>query len=344
MQIKNKFILDIRTGLNPCASRCRLCQLAHTKPSKITFDRFKSVINKFYEFKLSQKLDNMSFLFWDGYSLNSDIHEFSEMYSLHEKVGEWKMKALHLGGIHHMETDDIRKWLYDRKNIGSEYTSASYFGFGEDHNYWSNRKNDFQFLLDTQRIAAEIDLINEVHIFLLNSTLQNLPRLLETIDKNINNVRECIIFPPYYSGLARKYEKERLTSEQIMNLPITVKQYLRSDFKTWKTEKEWVEYVRLLKDSEKIRLNNSHFTIELNDKNIDYIESHSCEDILTDLFKRTFETYNQLPPISLLAEKYSDIYSDKVYMYMWDMESLWLDRYLKENPTDFERKLTYFGR
>jgi len=338
----SKFILDIRTGNYKCASRCRLCQLLHTKTSGITLKKYIKIINKFYDFKEDNKLEKMHLNFWNGYALNSNLNDFSQLFHLHEKVGEWQMKGLHLGGVIHMDSPQLYQWLYDRKQIGSEFTSASYFGYDEIHNYWSNRKNNFQFLLNAQKLASEVGLYNEVHIFLLNSTISNLPILLDTLGTTIMNIRDCIAFPPYYSGLARRYEPERLSMENLDALPTVIKAIFRRDYKQWKSEQEWIEYVRNVPERDSSYMN--HFTLELNGENIDKIEKMKCDEIINDLFQKTQQTYQLLPTRVQLADKYSDKTNEKVYMHMWDMESLWLDRYLKEYPTIFDRKLTYFGR
>jgi len=144
----------------------------------------------------------------------------------------------------------------------------------------------------------------------------------------------------FYSGLARKYEHERVTMELLDKQPKRVQEIYRTDKNNWKSEKDWVEYA----------LNNpshygkGHVDLTLTDKNIEMIESMSCEEIIENLVKRTKLAYSIAPSQEELASKYSDKTSEKLYMFLWDMEALWMDRYLKENPIDFERGLTHFGR
>ena len=165
-------------------------------------------------------------------------------------------------------------------------------------------------------------------------------QLLDRLDAEVPDIRSRTGYPLFYSGLARRYENERVTMEMLDAQPNRVKAIYREDKDKWKSERDWIEFSRTAKPEHE----EGQVSLTLTDKNIDQIEAMSCEEILKDLTKRTQAAYNSVPSREELAEKYSDSDSEKIYMFMWDMECLWLDRYLKEHPTQFERELTHFGR
>ncbi|MDD2839270.1 MAG: hypothetical protein PHX59_09975 [Sulfuricurvum sp.] len=330
----------INSGLASCAYHCRYCQLVHIKPTTFGVDRFVGVIEKFLDYKEKNNLCEFDIGFWNGYSYDCSLCDFQKELDLHKKIGDWELKILLLGGIPHMADDVLQQWFSDRKAIGSEFASASYFGYGEMHDYWNNMKGNFDFLINAQKVAVKAGLYNEQRLFLTNSTLPIMEQLLDKLDAEVPDVRKREGYPLFYSGLARRYENERVSMEILDAQSERVQAIYRGDKANWKSERDWIEFSRTAGP----KYESGSVTLTLTDQNIDQIEAISCEEIMDDLSRRTQDAYNSVPSRDELADKYSDPDNNKIYMFLWDMECLWIDRYLKENPTSFERALTHFGR
>ena len=146
--------ISISSGLVSCAYHCRYCQLIHIKPTKFGMDRFVAVVDKFLEYKSKSNLTEFDISFWNGYSFDCSLSDFQKELDLQKRVSSWELKILLLGGIPHMSDDVLEKWFSDRKAIGSEFATASYFGYGEMHDYWNNMKGNFDFLINAQKFAV----------------------------------------------------------------------------------------------------------------------------------------------------------------------------------------------
>ena len=333
--------IHISSGLVSCAYHCRYCQLAHIKATTFGIDRFVSVVDRFLNYKAKHSFNEFNVSFWNGYSYDSPINDFQKELNLYKRVGEWELKILLLGGLPHMDDTTLKQWFSDRKAIGSEFATATYTGIKEKHDYWNNKKGNFEFLLNAQKIAEKVGLENEQRILLTRSSLAQMDELLDTLDTLEIHIKDRAAYPFFYSGLAKHYENERVTMEILDSQSDRIKGIYRNDKDKWKSERDWIEFSRTNNGSQ---YESGTVSLILTDKNIDRIESMSCEEILDDLTKRTNTAYNSVPSREELAAKYSDSSNEKIYMFMWDMECLWLDRYLKENPTQFERELTHYGR
>jgi len=332
----------ITAGINRCAYHCRYCQLTTIKLSKnITMDRFTAIVNRFIEYKHLNQLQDFRVDFWNGYTYDSSLIDFQKELNLHKKVGDWELKILLLGGLLHMEDIILHQWFTERKHIGSEFVAATYLGCKDQHDYWNNKKGNFEFLIKAQKIASNVGLDNVQRLLLTRSSLNHMEELLDTLDSLEIPIKERSAYPFFYSGLARRYEDERVTLSLLENQSKRIQTIYRNDKEKWKSEQEWIEYAHTVSSQSEERSVNLIIT----DENIDRIESMSCEAILDDLTHRTKRAYAMVPSQEELAEKYADNTSEKIYMFLWDMECLWLDRYLKEHPLqNFERALTHFGR
>jgi hypothetical protein len=176
-------------------------------------------------------------------------------------------------------------------------------------------------------------------LFLTRSTLPLLNELLDRLD-TLPEALERMAFPFFYCGFANRMEDERLTQEQLDSLPERVHKLLRFDWRNWRTERGWVNAVL---EEGKV-LDRVSLKLILNDDNIQRFESMTCDEIVMELETATREEYAAIPSRLELCEKYADPTNEKVYMFRWDVESLWVDRYLKDNSLVFKRHLTHFGR
>ena len=329
--------ISISTGIAKCANHCRYCQLAYRRPQHFSVERFAKFVEKFAAYR---EKNGFGVSTWLGYSFDLNARDFARQIELYNKVNNWELKVLLLGGLPLMDKKQTEVWYTERKALGSDSVVASYYGFRQRHDYLNNKEGHFDFQLQAQKIAAGMGLNNIQRVFLLKSALPEMDRLLDELE-SIDAVTDRIAYLLFYSGLGRNFENERLTRELFENQSERLQAIFRGDHDNWKTEREWVEWVRNGNEPK----GDAWLGLNVTDENISRYEAMDCEEIIAELTGRTKAAYDAVPTREELAENYGDNTSEKLYMFMWDMECLWLDRFLTQHPeVNFERELTHFGR
>jgi len=330
--------ITINVGLGPCASRCRYCQLSNYSTFTSGAERAVALVDKIIAYTQQAGLKEFTVYHWTGNSFDIPIQDFANEIALHKRHGD-RLRVLLLGGLPYREQEEMQVWFAERKAVGTELITGTFAGTYAIHDYWNNMRGNFDFQIDALRLAGKMGFELTLRCLLMQSTLPCLEKLLDIWDTLEGNILNRSAYPLFYSGLAKKLEEERITRSMLDALSKRARALL-DDAQTWKTEREWVEaaHTEHADDHEKAGL-----TLNLTDSIIARLESLSAEEIIDDLAKRTKSAYALLPPRAELAEKYSDRHNDKLYSRMWDMETLWMDRYLRERPLSFERELTLFG-
>ncbi|HEY3424783.1 MAG TPA: hypothetical protein VGL27_08315 [Negativicutes bacterium] len=233
---------------------------------------------------------------------------------------------------------EMRKWLQERRDLGIKFVFASFAGYGEVHDSWNGRTGDFDFLMNTSKIAGEMGMVFRQRLFLLKSTLPTLERLIDRLDQLPGKVKSREIYPLSYSGRAGQLEEERVTDTDLDCLPEQVTKFF---FKraTWHTEGEWMDIISKEENSPvKVMLK-----LWLDDTNIERIEALSCEEIAAEMEDRTRAAFAALPTRQELSKECGNVANTCLYQYSHDIERKWLDRYLAKYPLQFERQLTYLS-
>ena len=328
--------ISISAGIAKCANRCLFCQLNDLRPVTFDIKRFMGVVDKFWDYKVRTGLGIDA---WVGFSYDLSISDFAIQKDLYSRNG-WGVSLVQMGGMPVMDDATLLRWFQERKNIGIKDVYASYYGLAPYHDYLNDMPGNFDYMLKSQILASKVGLHNGQRIMLTKSALPDLARLLEILDEP-GAVSERVAYPLFYSGYARNFEHERPTKADLDAQPETVQAAYRGDRPNWKSESEWIEWIR----ADKEQFSMKWLLLQINDENIAALEKMSCDEIIADLTERTNRAYAAVPSSAELAEKYSDPLNDKVYMFLWDMECLWVDRFLARNPhIQFERHLTHFGR
>jgi hypothetical protein len=329
--------IAISGALAKCANRCRFCQLARLRPETYSVERYAKVVEKFIEYREKSGFQMGQ---WLGYSYDFTLEDYARQMALYDRANNWPLKVLLLGGLPLMTGLELRRWYRERQGLGCDKTVASYYGYGRHHDYLNNQAGHFDWQVQAQKTAAGLGLQNGQRIFLFKSALPEMGRLLDKLEE-VDRVTERTGYLLFYSGQGRNFENERLTMAELDAQPERVRAIYRHDKSEWKSERGWVEWVRAGRET----FPQNWLTLHLTDENIAQAEALNCEEIIADLTRRTQRAYNAVPGKEELAEKYGDRDSDKVYMFMWDMECLWVDRFLARHPgLCFERHLTHFGR
>ena len=304
----------------------------------IPYSRVAAIVDRFTEWKEEHSLNDFKVWHWVGYTHDFDLVSINGAKRLYAQHG-WGLDLLLLGGLPDRNESELRSWLTERRAIGFTSVVASFMGYGAFHDRWNGRKGDFDRLMMAQRVAASLDMDLQQRIFITESTIPLMDGLLEELDTLPGKVKVREIYPFFYSGRAVKLEKERITEDKLNSLPEHIKRLYRSDWKSWRSEKKWIETVMDEGEApEKLSLK-----LILNESNIDRYEHMGCEEILAELEPRTRSAYSMIPGRRELCEKFGDISNERVYMFRHDIERKWLNAFLLASPIKFERDLTHLG-
>jgi sulfatase maturation enzyme AslB (radical SAM superfamily) len=325
--------IDIIVFGNSCAHECRYCFFDNHKSSKNPFNRFSSIADRFLEWKKTQGLTNFPVIFRWFYSDDAEPAVLKKDIELATR--EKMHRSLFLGGMRMRPESEMRIRLQKLRDVGVKFAYASFAGYGDVHDYWNSRPGDFEFLINTMTSAANLGMVFFQRIFLMKSTLPTLEKLIDKLDELPIKVKSREIYPLFYSGRARYLEDERVTAADLEVLPERVTKFLKKR-KNWRTEREWMDTVYEREETSA----NVILKLYLDDTNIDRIESMSCEEIVSELENRTRAAYAALPAKRQLCEEYGDPTNLRLYQDFHDVQILWLDRYLKKYPIQFERSLT----
>lgn len=65
--------------------------------------------------------------------------------------------------------------------------------------------------------------------------------------------------------------------------------------------------------------------IDVDETNIDRLESLSCDEIFAERERDYRESYRAIPPLDKLCERYGDAENRRIYIMSRDVEERWLD-------------------
>jgi sulfatase maturation enzyme AslB (radical SAM superfamily) len=333
-EISNFVGINIVLNINPCAHDCRYCFFDNHKNSKLPISRFLAIIERFLDWKQScrRKKFDVSFVLF-----HSDDYDLATTKRMIELQARNKSNMqLFLGGLRMRSEKEMRIWLQERQKLGIRNVVASFLGHGAVHDSWNGRPGDFDFLMSTLKIAAELGMEMEQRLFLIKSTLPHMEELIDKLDMLPNKVRKRSVCPLDYSGRADKLEAERLTEADLKYLPERVSRFLTAV----RSEREWIEFIRQREDPPKKK---GVLKFYLDDTNIDRIEAMSCDAIVAELEQRVRTAYAALPTQRELCEACGDPNSTLLYSFWSELERKWLDKYLEQHPIQFEREITMLG-
>ncbi len=321
-----------------CFHLCRYCQLRTAKAIPATHSRYAALVHRFLDWRTSTGREKFEVWPWYGNSHDYDHETLIGERQIGERMG-YQTDVVLLGGVAHRSMAEMRDWLQERRAAGVDTVVATFSGAQDDHDYWNNKKGNYRFQLDTLRVAAEMGLRLQERVLLLRDCLPSLERLFDDLDTIDAKEYSRSSIPLFYSGRAKKLEPQRLTEKDFADLPQRIRENLRGDHPKWRSERRWTEHVRELGDPEPEEVAPM---LRINEETLEWAESRSCEEILENLETRWRAAYAAMPSRRELCDRYGDSRSDKVYMFLGQMEHLWLDRYLKENPCNFDIRSTHF--
>jgi hypothetical protein len=169
-------------------------------------------------------------------------------------------------------------------------------------------------------------MVRQEKLFLTKNTLPVFDRLLDILDAIPGELRSRTANPFFYAGLATRYEDERLTEDDRDNLPERINELRPAKFDNWLSEREWIPLMMETADRPRRLL----LKIDVDDTNIDHLETASCEEIFAERERDYQESYRRIPALDELCNRYGDPINRRIYMMSRDVEGRWLDLHQRE--------------
>lgn len=325
--------LALYIHLNACAHSCRYCNMAEKKLDNVPRERFAKILEQFINWR-DRARPGFRLAIGELYSGEQTLEALKLMEGLRHRMGPG-LGRMHLGGLKIRSEPETRDWLQQRFDLGTRFANASYAGTFEVHDYWNRRRGDFQHLLCLQTIAAEIGMDLGQYMFVTRSTFPHLEELLDHLEMLPKPAIERALIPFSYIGWARDQEDERILEEHRDRLPDRLRTLMPKK-EGWKSEREWMKMSMTDGTRKDLMLR-----LEVDETNIEYIETASCDEIVEDLEARTRAAYELTPTWEELRDRHGDKTNLRIYANQDDIERKWLDAYLKQYPIQIERRLTH---
>jgi hypothetical protein len=331
----------IHAKIVPCAHSCKYCLMGDKKLMSIERERVLELIERFLEWEATSG-QAVKIAYVLNYTSDYDRHTLRLIRDLDARYPRSypPLSGITLGGLPWRSEEDLRLWLLERQEFGCKTAHGSLAGVGVTHDYWNSRPGNFDLIMSTLRIAGEIGMALGARMFVARSTLPQLEKLnamLDDLPKHEGDWRYAQPF--FYSGWGARLESERIDERIRDNLPRWLDPLIKgsADEGSWLSEREWI---RRIENGASAPQKHS-LVLNLNNDNFEELSRISCDQIVSDLMQRTRSAYAAIPTLEELCAKYGNRDETAIYILERCVETKWLDRYLQENPTVFERHLTH---
>ena len=309
----------------PCAHICRYCLVSESrKGSKLPFSRFERLVHRFFDWRtaINGDCDIRTFI---GPSFDYDIETLKGVRRLRARRGS-PFEILNLGGLRIRDETALEAWIDERRDAGILGFHTSLAGCDKTHDRCNGRAGDFTYQTTILRLAGERGMVRQERLFLAQNTLPLFDRLLDVLDDIPGEVRSRSVTPFFYAGLATRYEHERITEDVRDNLPPRIAQLGRGRFQEWRSEREWIPVMMETAAQPRKMI----MKLDVNEDNIDQLESLSCGAIFAERERLYRENYARIPSLAELCERYGDPSGRSIYMLSRDLEQKWMDLHIRE--------------
>ena len=326
--------INISSLCVPCENRCRYCLLSWDGRLRgLAYDRSAAYARRFQEW-LKANRPELSFAFYYGYSMEHP--ELLESVDFLREIGSPGGKFLQFDGMKFRTEPELRQLLGELKAHGIELINLTFYGTRDYHDRFAARKGDFDYMMATLRIAAEVGLDVEVGIPLTRENAQQADKLVNLVGR-YRPVR-IFCFVPHGEGRGETLEPIRFRQDDYDALPERVRELLNRQ--KYRPEGEWIRE-NIFSDPEKRVL-----TLNLTGENAAYFESMPFAEVISYLEKLDDAYYASVPDLPTLAAMYGDkngvcFYSER------DLYLTYQRRYIREHGlsvTDMNNECGCFSR
>jgi hypothetical protein len=318
-----------------CENHCRFCVLGRKRPNNIELDRVISLVDRLREWRDQNRAADYRVFINYFRGMNYTPEALAAMQSLNKRLGEEKMQLM-MGGIEHKTDEELRAWLQVWNDAGIEVIRLSLAGTREVHDSWVARPGDFDFNLRAARIAAELGFQRDEWLLVSRTTIPYLKSLTDQLDEIPGRLYRGFRLTTWGNS-PKLAAQEQLTRTEFEQLP----EWVLKDFQHTahvKSEREWISDAAKLPDEEAAE---AYFLLlYIEDANMDWLESASCDEIVAELERRSLQIYNTVPTFKELGQQYGDTRSELLY---WEsgIRQEWVRRFVAATGAAFEKRVTW---
>ncbi len=298
-----------------CHNHCKYCLLSWDgKCLGIEYERSVAYARNFYNW-LKMTHEEINFIYYFGYSM--DHPDLPNAIKFMQETNSPSGEFLQFNGMQMRTKEELDTLFASIKELGVRLIDFTFYGSKEYHDKFAGRKGDFEFMMDSVRIALEKGLNVEVGIPITKENLSQIDALLSQLPQDKIKI---FIFTPHSCGRGINLLDVKITVDDYEKLSSDAKRYFNRSRN--RTPSEW------LHDKEPVPKNRI-LTLSLLPSNIDFLEHQSFEDTLRSLEKLDEDYYDKIPDFQSLLKKYASP-EDKHLYSKKDLYLLYRKRYIED--------------
>ena len=302
----------------PCENRCRYCLLSYNgKTTGVDFTRSTIYAKRFYNW-IQENRPDLSFMFGFGYSMEHP--DLISAIKFCQSIGSATGEFLQFDGMKFRTESELRELLSNLKSNGIKLINLTFYGTEHYHDRFAARTGDFNLMMNTLKVANEIDLDVSVGIPLFRDNADQIDELLGQLD-HYRTVR-IFCFIPHSEGRGRLLDSIRFTLDDYEKLSHRAKGYFNRDH--FRAEQEWIKAPSLPQSKRRV------VTVTLTPDNIDYFEQLDFAETIAHLEEMDNAYYRQIPDFQTLMKAYGDPNGTKMYSAR-DLYLHYQNQYIAEN-------------
>ncbi len=215
------------------------------RQSPVALERYAAVVERAREWHRRFAPESL-FYHALGYHHN---HDREDLEILRRLNGPQALNGLTLGGLPDRTEEELREWLAVLKPYGLTRVHATFGGLGGMHDRWNNKAGNFDLLMRTLRVAAELDLALGQRLLVGRSTLPSLEPLLDLLDElPLKNENWRYAMPFFYQTRFQKpqphVESDRIDEATRDSLSPRLAKLFSSEANEHNlSEREWIRHM-----------------------------------------------------------------------------------------------------
>jgi hypothetical protein len=286
----------------------------------VDYDRSAAYARRFYEW-LKENRPELSFAFYWGYSMEHP--RLPDTVDFLREIGSPGGKFLQFDGMCFRTEQELHDLLTDLKTVGIRLIDLTFYGTEVYHDRFAARSGDFRLMIDTLRVANQMDLDVSVTVPVTRENAGQIDELLEQL-RGYRTAR-ISLFVPHSEGRGALLEPVRLTLDDYEGLSDAAKAlFSRTRFRT---EGEWARDASIPAPERRV------LTLTLTAENMERFEGMDFADTISYLESLDDAYYGAVPPFSELLSRYGDRDGRKLYSAR-DLYMVYQRRYIRENNLD----------
>ena len=273
---------------------------------------------RFYSW-LKKNRPELNFVYYFGYSMEHP--KLFEVIDFLQETNSPGGNFLQFDGMNMRSNDELEELFIQLKNKGIQLIDFTFYGMEAYHDKFAGRKNDFDLMMRSLRIALDKGLQVEVGIPVIKDNINQIDELISILPQEEIRI---FLFTPHSNGRGIHLADYKITVNDYENMSDVTKKLLNRDKNC--TPLEWLN--ASFKEVE-----NRILTLSLLPSNIDKLEDQEFDKTILEL-ERMDETYYQvIPSFRELLRMYANEKDNHLYTQK-DLYIQYRRRYIEENHLD----------